>query len=215
MNKKFIAIAALLGLGISMKVGYKHYNNLSSNDLPEDTFQQYLQFIAKYGRTDQTSEEFQNRYQVFKMNYKKIVEHNKLFESGEAQFDMEVNQFADLTEKEFLDGYTGLQIPKNWTENAPKQISTESLQRRQLLEEIELPDHKNWHAEGKVTTPYDQAGCGGCWAFSTAAATESLLYISGHDKELTELSVQQLLDCDSTNYGCAGGWMYEGFEYVS
>lgn len=91
----------------------------------------------------------------------------------------------------------------------------ESLQGRQLSEETELPDHKDWHAEGKVTTPYDQAGCGGCWAFSTAAATESLLYISGRDKELTELSVQQLLDCDTTNYGCAGGWMYEGFEYVS
>lgn len=91
----------------------------------------------------------------------------------------------------------------------------ESLQGRQLSEEIELPDHKDWHAEGKVTTPYDQAGCGGCWAFSTTAGIESLLYISGHDKELTELSVQQLLDCDSTNYGCAGGWMYEGFEYVS
>lgn len=61
----------------------------------------------------------------------------------------------------------------------------------------------------------DQAGCGACWAFSTTAAVESLAFISGFDKELTELSVQQLVDCDSNNYGCTGGWMYEGFEYVS
>lgn len=38
MHKKFIAIAALLGLGISLKVGYNQYTNLSNDDLPEDTF---------------------------------------------------------------------------------------------------------------------------------------------------------------------------------
>jgi len=42
----------------------------------------------------------------------------------------------------------------------------------------------------------DQQGCGACWAFSTAAAVESLALISGYDKQLTELSVQQLVDCD-------------------
>lgn len=53
-----------------------------------------------------------------------------------------------------------------------------------------LPAYKNWFDEGKVTTPYDQHGCGGCWAFSSAAATESLAFISGFDKQLTEYSVQ-------------------------
>lgn len=33
-----IAIGALLGLGVSLKVGYKQYTNLPSEDLPEDTF---------------------------------------------------------------------------------------------------------------------------------------------------------------------------------
>jgi len=44
--------------------------------------------------------------------------------------------------------------------------------------------YKNWAEEGAVTSPYDQAGCGGCWAFSTASTTETLAYISGHDKKL-------------------------------
>lgn len=66
-----------------------------------------------------------------------------------------------------------------------------------------------------MTRPYDQNGCGACWAFSAAAATESLAIISGYDSQLTEYSVQQLVDCDTENYACGGGWMYEGFEYIS
>lgn len=66
-----------------------------------------------------------------------------------------------------------------------------------------------------MTRPYNQGGCGGCWAFSTSAAVESLAYISGNQTELTEYSVQSLIDCDTDNYGCTGGWMYQGFAYVS
>ena len=80
---------------------------------------------------------------------------------------------------------------------------------------LDIPDHKDWYKEGHVTQPYDQAGCGACWAFSAAAAVESLAHISGEDEELTEYSVQQLIDCDKDNYACGGGWMYEGFEYIS
>lgn len=79
----------------------------------------------------------------------------------------------------------------------------------------EIPKFKDWYKEGAVTVPLDQAGCGGCWAFSTAAALESMAYISKIDNQLQNYSIQQLLDCDTANYGCDGGWMYEGFEYVS
>ena len=54
---------------------------------------------------------------------------------------------------------------------------------------VSVPVYKNWFEEGKVTVPYDQAGCGGCWAFSAAAATESLAFITGHLDTLTEFSV--------------------------
>lgn len=29
------------------------------------------------------------------------------------------------------------------------------------------------------------------------------------------MSVQQLIDCDSGNNGCDGGWAYKGFAYTS
>mmetsp|Transcript_6509 Transcript_6509/g.10458 ORF Transcript_6509/g.10458 Transcript_6509/m.10458 type:complete len:97 (-) Transcript_6509:394-684(-) len=42
-----------------------------------------------------------------------------------------------------------------------------------------------------------------------------MAYLEGVDKELGHYSVQQLLDCDEDNYGCTGGWMYQGFAYIS
>ena len=75
----------------------------------------------------------------------------------------------------------------------------------------DYPVYKNWYQEGYVTRPYDQGSCGGCWAFSSASAVESLAKIAGVDSQLQEYSVQQLLDCDRDNYGCTGGWMYQGF----
>jgi C1A family cysteine protease len=44
-------------------------------------------------------------------------------------------------------------------------------------EEIELKPYVNWYKDGFVSSPYDQGRCGGCWAFSTAAAVESLCKI--------------------------------------
>ena len=72
----------------------------------------------------------------------------------------------------------------------------------------ELPPYVNWFERGAVTSPIDQAGCGGCWAFSSVSAVETLDYLYGPDKKLQDFSIQQLLDCDPDNYGCTGGWMY-------
>ena len=75
-------------------------------DQDSESFQEYLKFISTYGKTDQTREGFEKRYKIFKQNYKRIVDHNKLYHAGgpgAPEFDMIVNRFADLTEEEFLE----------------------------------------------------------------------------------------------------------------
>ena len=79
----------------------------------------------------------------------------------------------------------------------------------------EYPANKDWYKDGYVTTPYDQGACGGCWAFSSTSAVEALATIAGVVDEVTEFSIQQLLDCDTDNFACTGGWMYQGFAYIS
>uniref|UniRef100_A0AC35FVV3 Uncharacterized protein n=1 Tax=Panagrolaimus sp. PS1159 TaxID=55785 RepID=A0AC35FVV3_9BILA len=74
------------------------------------------------------------------------------------------------------------------------------------------PAFVDWRTKGKVTRVKDQGQCGSCWAFSVTAAVESQIAIKRN--ELIELSEQQLIDCDSDNRGCSGGYRPWAFKYI-
>ena len=86
-----------------------------------------------------------------------------------------------------------------------------------MFDEIDptLPSSMNWFTQGAVTAPLNQGMCGSCWAFTTAATLESLAVISGQFTEIPKFSIQQLVDCDTTNSGCDGGWMFKAYKYAS
>lgn len=58
----------------------------------------------------------------------------------------------------------------------------------------------------------DQGDCGSCWAFATSALIEAAVVLSG--KEFSFMSPQQLLDCDSEDAGCNGGWYKSSLNYI-
>lgn len=46
-------------------------------------------------------EEDAKRFEIFKVNLQRIVEHNDKFSRGEVTFTMGINQFTDKTPEEF------------------------------------------------------------------------------------------------------------------
>ena len=74
------------------------------------------------------------------------------------------------------------------------------------------PDNFDWRDLGAVTDIKNQAYCGSCWSFSTAADLEGTTYL--RTGELTSLSNQQLVTCSTVNYGCDGGYPFLAMQYV-
>jgi C1A family cysteine protease len=61
----------------------------------------------------------------------------------------------------------------------------------------------------------NQGECGSCWAFSTMAVVEGAYNIKNPKSLLKDwLSTQQLVDCDSSNNGCNGGWFDGALDYL-
>ena len=59
-----------------------------------------------------------------------------------------------------------------------------------------------------------QRTCGSSYAFVATQATAERLCIASKDQKLTQLSVQELLSCDTANQGCKGGYINTALDYI-
>jgi len=144
-------------------------------------------------------EEFQNRWNNWKNNYKFVQEFNKQGLS----FVVGMNQFADMALEEFNTVFKGLKkldisIPENPT----------------VFETDTLPASVDWRTKGVVTGIKNQGQCGSCWSFSATGSLEGAHAL--HTGQLVSLSEQNLVDCSQAegNQGCDGGLMDDAFQYV-
>ncbi|KAH8055594.1 transferase [Aureococcus anophagefferens] len=71
----------------------------------------------------------------------------------------------------------------------------------------------DWVAKGAVTGVKNQGQCGSCWAFSTTGAMEGALFAA--TGSLLSLSEEQLVQCDSSSYGCNGGFPSGALSFVA
>ncbi len=62
---------------------------------------------------------------------------------------------------------------------------------------------------GYYTPIKNQASCGSCWAFGTCAQTETA--ILKNTGQTVDLSEQWLVSCNTSGWGCNGGWF--AFDY--
>jgi cathepsin L len=155
-----------------------------------------------------TTVEHDVRAAVYADNVDYIEQHNKKYSSGEATFEMGVNEFSDLSHDEFKALYVGPKIE-------PKKVEDMDIAALPLRTTLSgTKDEVDWRTKGAVTPVKNQGQCGSCWSFSTTGSTEGRVQIA--TGTLTSLSEQQLMDCSKAegNNGCQGGLMDYGFKYI-
>lgn len=64
-----------------------------------------------------------------------------------------------------------------------------------------------------VTPVKDQAPCGASWAYSSNAVAEGVTAIASGGEKLLDLSVQQIIDCNLSGFGCESGAISAGVRY--
>ncbi|EAN31020.2 Papain family cysteine protease family protein [Theileria parva strain Muguga] len=187
--------------------------------LEYEVYREFEEFNSKYNRRHATQQERLNRLVTFRSNYLEVKE-----QKGDEPYVKGINRFSDLTEREFYKLFPVMKPPKatysngyyllshmankTYLKNLKKALNTD--------EDVDLAkltgENLDWRRSSSVTSVKDQSNCGGCWAFSTVGSVEGY-YMSHFDKSY-ELSVQELLDCDSFSNGCQGGLLESAYEYV-
>ena len=74
---------------------------LFEDDANSEEMKTYVNFIADNGRTYADKQETARRYRIFKRNYEKVQKH-QVHEAHLPFQATQINQFADLTEEEFI-----------------------------------------------------------------------------------------------------------------
>jgi C1A family cysteine protease len=159
----------------------------------------FNEFKKKYGRSYVSVDEDNKRFQIFEQNMADAAARTA--RSKRAIFGM--TKFSDLTPAEFKHTYlmnitfdrSALPVAPVWKANLQQ-----------------LPSEFDWNDKGMVTAVKNQEQCGSCWDFSATETMESVWAIAGNGLDV--LSEQQILDCDSVDQGCNGGWPYDAYQYV-
>ena len=147
---------------------------------------------------------------AFEANDRMIRAHN----AEPHSYELGHNAFSDLTSTEFrrlmvpalgVSRFGGLAVEVDEVDDEDERHSGGGT--------LDTVDDIDWSARGAVTGVKNQVACGGCWAFAATGAIESAYAIAGG--ELTALSEQQILSCDTVGQACRGGNIEQAIEWVS
>ncbi|TGZ68099.1 hypothetical protein CRM22_004440 [Opisthorchis felineus] len=152
--------------------------------------QLYEEFKVNYGKVYE-NEDDKLRFAIFKNNLKR-VQHYQNHDQGTAVYG--ITKFSDLTAEEFRLRYLGARFDREPSRAGCVVFNGLG----------DIPERFDWRELGAVGPIQDQGDCGSCWAFSTIGNIEGQWFKK--TGQLLTLSEQQLVDCDSVDDGCGGGY---------
>jgi cathepsin L len=140
MRTGLFLIASILLLGALVSAA-----NLSERDFQAE----FSSFVKKYNKAYK-HEDFFNKYNVFKTNLIKIMEHN---ENSDAGYTVGINEFADLTFAEFKAQMSGYK-PKEG--GYLKSLNTAPVESDP---NVNYPKSIDWRTKNAVTPVKNQGQC--------------------------------------------------------
>ena len=162
----------------------------------------FKDWCKKHNKKYGTQEE-QDRAMDNLMSHKKTIDaHNKEYREGKKSFKMGLSEHHDMTMDEIIKYRTG--VMQDDSKKSKRSIYA-------APNYPKAPASVDWRENGLVTEVQDQGACGSCWAFSAAAVVDAVIR---KQKRHRHASVQQLISCSKTSYGCAGGFPDKALEYV-
>lgn len=170
---------------------------------------EWEEYKRKFGKQYDSAEEDQSRKEIFELKVREIEHFNKHHEE-EFGYLKGVNHRTDWTSEE-KSRSRGPKLPPM------KPVNSEEAQRYldELLRNIvDVPDKVDWRIEGRVTKVRNQEHCSAGWAFAALGALEGQQKSQGM-KNLVWLSVQDLIDCSRSNFGCSGGYPFRALIDIS
>ena len=150
--------------------------------------QQFVEYVSKHGKSYATAEEYQFRLEQFALTHSEIEQISA--ENG--SFTVGHNFMSDWTHEEYKK-MLGYKAPKTLQAKPAVELDTKA-----------LPASVDWRTMGAVNAVKNQGQCGSCWAFSATCAIEGAHFRA--TGTLLSLAEQQFVDCDTSSYGCNGGW---------
>jgi C1A family cysteine protease len=159
-------------------------------------------FKTKFNKAYSTMSEESRRFAIFLENLQ-VIDHRNGLEKRHGGNEVHgITKFSDLSQAEFETRYLTADASLK-TDNAEVAVITRPVDATAGL--------VDW--TGKYTTAVkDQGYCGSCWAFS---ATEQIETEAIRTLGATYLlSPEQITQCDTTSYGCQGGWTENAYNYV-
>lgn len=180
--------------------------SLVSASLPNSLLAQWNRFKSDHGRVYQDSVEEAQRFR----NFAKNLEHARELNAKMPSARFGVTKFSDLSVEEFKGKYLMPNMPA--LDQAKLNAHYHNNATYKAQQKVSAPTSFDWFTKGGCTPVYNQGQCGSCWAFSATETIESYYKLAGNP--MTKLSMEQVVDCDSTCYGCSGGWTYAAYEYV-
>jgi len=187
-----------------------------------DYHQMFNEWKEYYGKSYATPEEESLRFYNFVGKIHRCQHLNQVHNTPGLYG---ITPFSDMSSAEFKDKYLMKNsIPRPVPVNSsvsidalialtnPNALKIKSVDGKEPTTGFAPNTLYDWGGNGYTTAVKNQGGCGSCWAFSATEQVESNWAIKNGLP--APLAPQQIVDCDTGDGGCNGGWPQNAYKYI-